>query len=427
MTPQQHAEHKPVKTAPSGEAFHQAQPGGRRKTGRGPVADDELLAPQALLQAVIDAVPEHIIVVDRAFRVVLANRIARAEAATDPVSQGLTCHRLMHGRDIPCGESVVCCPVEQVIQTKKPTTVTHTRRDARDTEIISEVTATPILDSYGEVARVVLASRDITQRERADEERAELEARLHQAQKAEAIGRLAGRIAHEFNNILTAILGNVELMTSELEAERPPDDPLLTGLAHIDHVGRRAVTLTQQLLALSRRQVAKPQLLDPNQVVRDMEELLRSLLDERTVFDLSLGPGLQSIYADLVQIEQIIMSLVLNAREAMPAGGKLTLTTANVVFDEAYVSAHRGAHAGPHVMIAVSDTGCGMDEETRKVVIEPFFTAKRQEQQSGLGLSAVCSVIQQAGGYITVDSEIDRGTTFRVYLPVGGNSARNAS
>jgi len=426
MTPQQHAEQKPVKTAPSGEAFHQAQPGGRRKTGRRPVAN-QLLAPQALLQAVIDAVPEHIIVVDRAFRVVLANRTARADAAADPVSQGLTCHRLMHDRDTPCGPSGVRCPFEEVIQTRKPATVTHTRRDAHGTEIIAEVTATPILDSYGEVARVVLASRDITQRERADEERAELEARLHQSQKTEAVGRLAGRIAHEFNNILTTILGNVELMTAELEAERPPDDPLLTGLAHIDRVGRRAVTLTQQLLALSRRQVSKPQLLDPNQVIRDMEELLRSLLDERTVFDLSLEPELARIYADLVQIEQIVMSLVLNAREAMPAGGKLTLETANVVFDQAYVSAHRGAHAGPHVMIAVSDTGCGMDEETRKRVIEPFFSAKRQKQQSGLGLSAVCSVVQQAKGYLTVDSEVDRGTTFRVYLPVGGSSAKNAS
>ena len=426
MTPQKHAEQEPVKTAPSGEAFHQAQLGGRRKTGRRPVAD-ELLAPPALLQAVIDAVPEHIIVIDRAFRVVLANRTAREAAAADPVSEGLTCHRLMHGRDTPCRESEICCPVEEVIQTRKPTTVTHTRRDAQDAEIIAEVTATPILDSYGEVARVVLSSRDITQHERADDERAELEARLLQAQKTVAVGRLAGRIAHEFNNILTAILGNVELMTAELEAERPPDDPLLTGLAQIDHVGRRAAALTQQLLALSRRQVAKPQLLDLNQVIGDMEELLRSLLDERAVFDLSLEPGLHGIYADLVQIEQIIMSLVLNAREAMPAGGKLTLETANVVFDEAYVSAHRGAHAGPHVMIAVSDTGCGMDEETRKRVIEPFFTAKRHEHQSGLGLSAVCSVVQQAQGYIAVDSELDRGTTFRVYLPVRGSSAKDAS
>lgn len=418
MTSQQRAEQKPVKTAPVGQASARTQPGCGSGTAGQPVGD-EPLAPQALLQAVIDALPLQILVIDRDFRILLANDLARQANVAATVSDGLTCHRLTHRTETPCRGAGVRCPAEEAFRTGRPETVTHTHRDAQGTEYIAEVTATPIRDRTGNVARVVVSSHDVTQGMFADQERAGLEARLNQAQKMEAVGRLAGRIAHEFNNILTTMLGNVELMTTELEGQRPPDDPLRSRVAQIDRAAQRAAVLTQRLLALSRHQVAKPQMLDPNQLIREMEDLLRSLLDERIAFDLSLEPGLHAVYADPAQIEQIVMSLVLNAREAISAPGKLSLETADVMLDGSFVKAHPGATAGPHVMIAVSDTGQGMDEDTRRRVIEPFFvTRPNNGRESGLGLSAVYSAVKQANGYVTLESEPDRGTTFRVYLPV---------
>lgn len=274
---------------------------------------------------------------------------------------------------------------------------------------------------YSEDGTTLLATiaqgLDITKQKRAEETKTILEAQLRQAQKMEAVGQLAGGVAHDFNNILTAILGNVELMQTELQAELPADDSLVTGLAQIDRAGKRAASLTRQLLAFSRQQVFKPQLLELNQLIRDIEGMLRNLLDARIEFEFSLEPGLAHVLADAVQIEQILMNLVLNARDAMPTGGKLTVETANVFLDESYVNSHAGANHGPHIMIAVSDTGDGMDKPTRERIFEPFFTTKPLGRGTGLGLSTIYGIVQQTKGSITVDSEVDRGTTFKIYLP----------
>ena len=419
---QQRLERKAGGTTPLGESSNRADTRGSGDSERQPVAD-ERLTPEAVLQAVIDTVPGQMIVIDRGFRIVLANRAARQIAGADTLAEGLACHRSTHGDDRSRGASALARLAEDVVRTKRPATDTQSHRDRQGDEIVTEVTATPVLDAYGEVARIVIWSRDTTERKRAEEERARLEAQLRQAQRMEAVGQLASGIAHDFNNILTAILGNVELMTAELEAELPPDDMLVTGLAQIDRAGRRAAALTQQLLAFRRRQVTEPQILDSNQVIRDIEQMLRSLLDARFTLDLSLEPGLHHVYADAVQIEQIVMNLIFNARDAMPSGGELKLKTANATLDQSWVDAHPGARLGPHVTIAVSDTGCGMDEETRARVITPFFSDESLEEHPGLGLSTVYGIVRQAEGYVTIDSEVDRGTTFKVYLPVSGPPA----
>ncbi|MBU0616441.1 MAG: PAS domain-containing protein [Planctomycetes bacterium] len=423
---QRPAGRKRGRTVPTNRAPSHAETRAGSESDRRPVADGGL-TPEALLQAVIDTVPGQMIVIDRDFRIVLANRAACQVVGADAVAKGLTYYQSVHGRDPARGESAPPCPVEDVIRSKTPVTVTQSHRDARGNESTAAVTATPILDTSGEVARIVIWSRDVTQRKRADEEKAKLEAQLRQAQKMEAVGQFASSIAHDFNNILTAILGNVELMAAELEPELPPDDMLVTGLAQIDRAGRRAAALTQQLLAFRRPQAAEPQVLDPNEVIRDIEEMLRSLLDTRFTLEVSLEPGLEHVYGDAVQIEQIVMNLVFHARDAMPNGGALTLETANVTFDESWVNGHPGAKLGPHVVIGVRDTGSGMDEETRARALEPFFAAEPVVQRPGPGLSTVYGIVRQAGGYITIDSEVGRGTTFRVYLPASGIAADELS
>jgi two-component system cell cycle sensor histidine kinase/response regulator CckA len=421
MAPQQH--HAKRKRSIPGRGVPRPVEAVRRAGGDRPTVIVEAPAGEVLLQAVIDTLPTQILLIDRDYRIVLANRAARQSTDPESMSGGLTCHQAMHGSDRPCGQSGRPCPVEDAIRAKAPATITQADRDDRGNNIVMEVTATPLLDSGGEVALVVVGSRDITDRKRADEQSASLAVQLRQAQKMEAIGQFASAMAHDFNNILTAILGHVELMTAELETKLPLNDPLVTGLAQIDRAGRRAAALTQQLLAVRRRQVAESQTPDPNEIIRDVDEMLRSLLDTRFTLRLSLEPALHHVYADVGQVEQIVMNLVFNARDAMPSGGELTLATANVCFDESWLAAHPGARLGPHAMIAVSDTGGGMGEHSRAHVFEPFLAAEPAGQRPTPGLATVCDIVRQANGYITVESNVDRGTTFRVYLPVSGPPA----
>jgi len=274
-----------------------------------------------------------------------------------------------------------------------------------------------VRNEAGKLVGGVEVMLEITEHRRAEEAKEKLEAQLRQAQKMEAIGQLAGGVAHDFNNVLTAILGNVELMQAELRAELPREQMLLTGLAQIDRSGQRAAALTRQLLAFSRHQVIKPEVLDPNRSLIDMERMLEHLVGEHISLELSLAPDVKRIRADASQIEQVIMNLVLNARDAMPDGGRLMIETANVVLDEGFCAAHADARPGAHVVLSVSDTGCGMDEQTAQRAFEPFFTTKAPGRGTGLGLSTVYGIVRQSDGLITTYSEPRRGTTFRVYLP----------
>jgi len=268
-----------------------------------------------------------------------------------------------------------------------------------------EAVASNMLDVTA-VRGVVLNCRDIT------EQRA-LEAQFRQAQRLEAVGRLAGGVAHDFNNILTAITAYSELLLGEL----PPDDQKRGDVEEIRAAAQRAAALTRQLLAFSRKQVLQVKVLDLNAVVRTLDRMLQRLLGEDVRLELALSDGLGAVRADPVQMEQVIMNLAVNARDAMPAGGRLTIETANVVLDDSYSRMHQGAKPGRYVMLAMSDTGIGMDEETRSHLFEPFFTTKGQGKGTGLGLATVYGIVKQSGGNIWVYSEPGRGATFRLYLP----------
>ena len=280
--------------------------------------------------------------------------------------------------------------------------VKHRKKDGRliDVEVTSQA-----LTFRGASARLVLAT-DMT-------ERCRLEEQLRQSQKMKAIGSLAGGIAHDFNNLLTAIIGYSQMLSRRFEH----DDDARSDIEEIEKAGHRAASLTNQLLAFSRKQVLEPKIVCLNFVLDEIEKFFRRLLGEDIDLVTILRPELGVVKADPGQLQQVILNLVVNARDAMPTGGKLTIETSNVEIDDAYVRTHVDVTPGSYVMLAVSDNGCGMDSKTQDRIFEPFFTTKEQGKGTGLGLSTVYGIVKQSGGHIWVYSEPGHGTTFKIYLP----------
>jgi two-component system, cell cycle sensor histidine kinase and response regulator CckA len=271
----------------------------------------------------------------------------------------------------------------------------------------------PLKKPDGTFLGIMSMAQDVTELRRIEVERQSKEEQLRQAQKMEAVGHLAGGIAHDFNNLLTAINGYSDLALKRLDET----NPLRHNLEQIKKAGLRAANLTQQLLAFSRKQVLQSKTLDLNEVVSEIDTMLQRLIGED--IDLVTLPAreLGQVKADPGQIEQLLLNLVVNARDAMPRGGKITIETENIYLDGTYSEKHHAVPPGPYVRLSVSDTGVGMDSETKKMIFEPFFTTKPTGKGTGLGLSTVYGIVKQSGGHIWVYSELGKGTTFKVYLP----------
>ena len=288
---------------------------------------------------------------------------------------------------------------------------TYRRKDGTTLPVLIEDRVIP--DKKGRITGIRSMIEDITERRRAEEALRKSEEQLRQWQRVEAIGRLAGGVAHDFNNLLMTIKGCSELLLGELDS----GDSRREEVEEIRKAAERATALTRQLLAFGRRQVLQPQVLDLNEVVANMDRMLQRLIGEDIHLLTVLDPELWPVKVDPGQIEQVIMNLAVNARDAMPGGGKLTIETANLVLDEGYARRHVSVKPGPCVMLAVTDNGCGMDKETQSHLFEPFFTTKKKGEGTGLGLSTVYGIVKQSGGNIWAYSESGLGTTFKIYLP----------
>jgi PAS domain S-box-containing protein len=269
----------------------------------------------------------------------------------------------------------------------------------------------PLRGSDGELLGVIGVALDIT-------ERKHLTDQLRQSQKLQAVGELAGGVAHDFNNLLMVVKGHAEMLTERLfSGATGKEDAVRHNVEQIQQAAERAAGLTRQLLAFSRMQVLHPRVLALNEVVGNMIQMVSRVIGENIELVFLPGANLGRVKADPSQIEQVVLNLVVNARDAMPDGGRLTIETSNVDLDSSYASQHAVVEPGPYVMLTVSDTGCGMDDATQARIFEPFFTTKEQGRGTGLGLATVYGVVKQSGGYIWVYSEVDHGTTFKVYLP----------
>jgi PAS domain S-box-containing protein len=346
--------------------------------------DGRLLRVNARLSALLDYVPSDLLAIDR------THLIHPDELLEDSVGR----------------QQVLAGQVEQFAR--------EGRLRTRSGAFISvAVTVSLHRDSAGQPAYFISIITDISERRR-------LESQLRQAQKMEAVGRLAGGVAHDFNNLLTAILGFAAMLLEDL----PPDDPNRSAIVEIQRAGQSAAALTKQLLAFSRLQILNPEVLDLNAVVRRIDALLQRVIGEDIDLVLRLAPRLDHISADAGQIEQVIMNLAINARDAMPTGGMLTIETATVELDRAHVVRHPGSRDGRHVMLAITDNGVGMTREVQAQIFEPFFTTKKRGDGTGLGLATVYGIVKQSGGWIWVYSEVGRGTTFKVYFPVTNQPAR---
>ncbi|MFN7999251.1 MAG: response regulator [Bryobacteraceae bacterium] len=362
---------------------------------------------RSILNATLSSIGDGVLATDPDERVTFLNPVAEAltgwsknEALGKPLAEVLTVIEEVSRE--PAGS-----PVREAMSRAAPAhnavPVLLVTKDK--TEISIEQSAAPLRDERGRMRGAILVFRDVTGRR-------QLEEQLSHARRMDAVGRLAGGVAGDFNNVLTVITGYSDLLRTQMQ----PSNPLRRFADEILYAAERAAGLTRQLLAFSRGQATQPKVLDLNAIVAGMEPVLKRLVGETVELIVLPGPSLHHVRVDASQLQQAIMNLATNAREAMPEGGKLVVETANVEIDEAS-GKKSGLTPGEYVMLAFSDTGCGMDAETRARLFEPFFTTKEHGKGSGLGLSLVYGTVKQADGHITVYSQVNCGTIFEIYLP----------
>jgi two-component system, cell cycle sensor histidine kinase and response regulator CckA len=367
-------------------------------------AEGDLRESERRYRSLVDNIDLGVTLIDTDFTVLMTNAAqARLFGKSPREFVGRKCFEVFAKRGTVCPR----CPGVSALKTGLPAEVETLSTRADGSRVNVRVQAFPIVGPDGTTTGIIEVVEDITDRKR-------LQAQLQHAVKMEAIGRLAGGVAHDFNNLLTAIIGYATLMLKQ----PPAHDGHRDKLTQINRAAERAAGLTRQLLAFSRKQVLDRKILDVNASISDFEKILKRLIGEdislRTVLDQSLG----KIEADPGQVEQILLNLVVNARDAMPTGGILTIETANVVLDETFCRSRADLRPGPYVMVTATDTGHGMSEEIVSHIFEPFFTTKEQGKGTGLGLSTVYGIVKMHQGHIEVDSTWGIGTEFRVYLPV---------
>jgi len=361
------------------------------------------------LERFVEAIPDVIYVVDRAGRLTLWNQ--KLESVTGrghEALRGELLTELLAEDDRETFGAALRTALED-----RPFEIESRLRGADGALIAYQWTGAALTDEHGRVSGLTGVGRDVTERKRAEGILRQRETEMRQLQKIEAIGRLAGGVAHDFNNVLTVVIGRCQLMLSRYQ----PGDPAYQDLDQIESTAQRAASLTRQLLAFSRNQASARQPLDLNATVTSVSDMLARLIGENIELAVTLDPKLDLLMGDPGQIEQVIVNFAVNARDAMPNGGRLTIATRNVMLNAAFVAAHPAAAAGPHVLLEVQDTGVGMDEATLQRAFEPFFTTKAAGKGCGLGLSTVYGIVKQHEGYAAVESAPGAGATFRVYLP----------
>lgn len=370
---------------------------------------ENLSRAHAYNEIIIDAMFDSICIINTSdFTIQRANRsFLKKHGVVQQDLLGKTCHEITHHLSAPCpGDESCPCPLVETLKTGKAHIVEHQHYNKDNGKIYEEVGTAPIRNEKGEITQVLHISRDITDYKLLQEQ-------LLQAQKMESIGRLAGGVAHDFNNLLTIILGYGELALLKSNIDESLREPIKAIYA----AGEKAASLTQQLLAFSRKQVLQMRVVEPNSLIADIVTMLIRLVGEDIQINLKTQAHLGNIMADPSQFEQILMNLAVNARDAMPEGGMMTIGTSAVELDAGYPENHLGVEPGPYILISVSDTGCGMTRDVQKKIFEPFYTTKEQGKGTGLGLSTIYGIVKQHNGHIYVYSEPGRGTTFKMYFP----------
>lgn len=370
--------------------------------------EEALLQSEAYIRDILNSVDQGFIVVDRDFRIVSANRayLQQVEKHLEEVV-GRCCHEVTHHSERPCFELGERCAVRLAFETEAPSYAMHIHNGGGRERMHAETRAYPLRDRTGVVVAAIETITNVT-------ERTKLEDQLRHFQRLEAVGRIATGVAHDFNNIILSVVGFAQMMLRQLT----PEDAFRPYLEQILKAMDRGTTITQSLLSFSRKQVMHLRPMNLNEAVRRIEPFLLRLVREDIDLRMLCSAGEMRVSADSGQIDQVLMNLVTNARDALPEGGRITIATDRVVMDQDFITAHGYGKMGDYALLSIADTGQGMDDRVKEKIFEPFYTTKPEGQGTGLGLSMVYGIVKQHDGFIGVYSEPGQGTVFAIYLPL---------